>query len=307
MTYNIALETECVPFHRTWPILFRSTLVFVVGIGSRMFDQGVDDNFPRGSLTSWFRWFGLVNNERLQITKSQTSRAGIPSMRKHASRETTSASVELMLISNPQNLLQVLKTILICNVVLCFPHDNSSKRLSHALVHFVSARASLFTNLKTSSLPIRAKCRHVWTNCEQTVDNSPTDPFSSSPNWWSSMHGVATLYNCSVVLFASSQYLSKHLFPWPSMFHDHEDIASASRSPLLLLLGIFIAPAEILDSQTYFRNYPKYPYWFNILFECNPWKTWSTKSTSFMEIFQMEWINCFHARQFDVIHIFRKE
>ena len=29
--------------------------------------------------------------------------------------------------------------------------------------------------------------------------------------------GVATLYNCCVVLFASSQYLSPHFFAWPSM------------------------------------------------------------------------------------------
>ena len=36
-------------------------------------------------------------------------------------------------------------------------------------------------------------------------------------NWWSSMHGVATLYNCCVVLFASSQHLSTHFFARPSM------------------------------------------------------------------------------------------
>ena len=35
----------------------------------------------------------------------------------------------------------------------------------------------------------------IW---EQTADSSPTDSFSSL-NWWSSMHGVATLYNCWVV------------------------------------------------------------------------------------------------------------
>ena len=32
-----------------------------------------------------------------------------------------------------------------------------AKRLSQALVHFVTARASLFTDQRMSSLPIRAK------------------------------------------------------------------------------------------------------------------------------------------------------
>ena len=47
--------------------------------------------------------------------------------------------------------------------------------------------------IKISGLPIRAKKRHCRTICEQTVDNSPTDPLSFALNWWSSMHVVATL------------------------------------------------------------------------------------------------------------------
>ena len=85
-----------------------------------------------------------------------------------------------------------------------------AKRLSQAFVHFVTARASLFTDHKMSGLPIRAR----YTICKQTVDNPPTDSFfSSSLNWWWSMHGVATLPNCWVVLFASSQHLSIHSLP----------------------------------------------------------------------------------------------
>ena len=61
---------------------------------------------------------------------------------------------------------------------------------------------------KISCLPIRAKCRHFRTICEQTLDNSPTDPTSSSK----SRHGVATLNNCRVVLFACSHYLSTNFF-----------------------------------------------------------------------------------------------
>ena len=95
-----------------------------------------------------------------------------------------------------------------------FPHNNiacihmcdectrsNAPSVCHKLfVHFVTARASLFTDHRISGLPIRAKYTHVRTMCEQTVDNSPTDPISSSLNWWSSIHGVATLYTCPVVL-----------------------------------------------------------------------------------------------------------
>ena len=38
-----------------------------------------------------------------------------------------------------------------------------AKRLSHALVHFVIARASLLADGKISSLPMRAEYRHSKT------------------------------------------------------------------------------------------------------------------------------------------------
>ena len=117
-----------------------------------------------------------------------------------------------MLILSLQDLRQNQnpETILICIVVLYFPHDNigwfhmcdesmrskGAKRLSHALVHLVIARASLFTDHEISGLPMRAKYWHFRTICEQIFDKSPTDPISSSFNWWSSKHGVATLFNC---------------------------------------------------------------------------------------------------------------
>ena len=99
----------------------------------------------------------------------------------------------LMLTPSLQSLLQnqSLETILVCISVLCFPHNNIARihlydeckeikratRLSHALVHFVMARASSFTDHKISGLPIRAKYGHFRIICEQTVDNSPTDSF----------------------------------------------------------------------------------------------------------------------------------
>ena len=87
----------------------------------------------------WLYWFGVVRNEILQSLNSKDRERWIPSMRKPASRETTSATVELcatevcflhiqhlMLTLSLQSLLQNqnLEVILICIVVLCFPHNN---------------------------------------------------------------------------------------------------------------------------------------------------------------------------------------
>ena len=91
-----------------------------------------------------------------------------------------------------------------------------------------------------SGLPIRAKYRHFRTICEQTFDNSPTNPNSSSFMTWS----------CNFVqwlsfLFASSQCRSTHFFAWPSMWWDHEEIFA---SDFLETRCFSTAPAEILDS-----------------------------------------------------------
>ena len=54
-----------------------------------------------------------------------------------------------------------------------------AKRLPQALVQFVTARPSLFTDQRMSGLPIRAKYKHVKTMCEHTFDVSPTISNSS--------------------------------------------------------------------------------------------------------------------------------
>ena len=174
---------------------------------------------------------------QISMTKSQRSNAGIPSIRKPASREMISDSVELcdthvcflhiqhigtnVWPPNMHNILtwswfrifidllqnQNLETVPIDIVAQYFPHDNivcihlcnecdeikRAKRLSHALVHLVIARASLLTDHRISGLPMRAKYIHFRTICELTSDKSPTDFNSSSVNWWLSMHGVDTL------------------------------------------------------------------------------------------------------------------
>ena len=56
---------------------------------------------------------------------------------------------------------------------------NRFRRLSQALVHFVIDRASLLTDDRISSRPIRAKFFNFRTIWEHTCDNSPTDFISS--------------------------------------------------------------------------------------------------------------------------------
>ena len=83
----------CVVFGGMWSMYVGMTLVCLIGMGLSMFDLTIADGFPSGSLLGPSVLFGSEWNT--SITKSQRSRAGIPSMRKPASRKITSASVEL--------------------------------------------------------------------------------------------------------------------------------------------------------------------------------------------------------------------
>ena len=70
------------------------------------------------------------------------------------------------------------------------------KRLSHALVNFVSAAlVSLFTDHRMSSLPICARCKQFKTICEHTCEKYPIDSWSSTLNWWPSKQGLETVYS----------------------------------------------------------------------------------------------------------------
>ena len=108
-TYNIALEPECVTPDGTWSMLVRSGLVFVVGIGFRMFGCVFADRFPCGSLTSLvlLLWFGEECNT--SITRSQRSRAEMPSARKPASKEI------------------ILESVVLWDIEVCFLHIHNFK------------------------------------------------------------------------------------------------------------------------------------------------------------------------------------
>ena len=116
----------------------------------------------------------------------------------------------LMLISSIPGLLQnqSLETILICNVVLCFPHNNIA--CIHMCDEYMRSNVLIVCHMLLS---ISSPHEQV---CSQTIKYQASQClpsiFFSSLDGWSSKHGVATFFNCSVVLFASSQYLSTQFF-----------------------------------------------------------------------------------------------
>ena len=95
--YSIAPNRENFAFDGTKSTLFRWRLSCWVGIlvlfREGWFDVVLRDKFPCTWPLVLLVWF--VEEWNTSITKSQRSRAGIPSMRKPASREIISASVEL--------------------------------------------------------------------------------------------------------------------------------------------------------------------------------------------------------------------
>ena len=172
--------------------------------------------------------------------------------------------VHLMLILSLQDLRQNQspEAVPVCVVVLCFPHNNVVwTHMCHECTrpNVLSVCRMLcitwWHNEQVCSQTTKYQVYQCAPGagmseqvCEQTFHNSPTDPISSSLNWWSPMHGVATLYNCWVVLFASSQYLSTRFFAWPSKSKDHEEMFA----PSFQKQGSFsFAPAEILDSNIF--------------------------------------------------------
>ena len=231
---------------------------------------------------------------------------------------------QLMLTWNLQGFLQnqSLETILICIVVLCFPQNNiaqnlhvwwmyeikRAKRLSHAFDHFISAQANLFTDHKKTGLHqyepnidiLEQFVSKQWISLQlihflllQIDDN----PCMGSRLW---------IIHFSVVLFASSQYISTHFFAWPSISRDHVEMFASC----LPEKGSFsFAPAEILDSNI-FWNCRQHLCSFRTLVECNP----NQHGQGMMLVLQIDFFReyfphrikiLFLSSQFYVIHIHR--
>ena len=92
-TYNIALESEYFVLDGMWSMFVEMTFVCLIGMELCMFGLTIADGFFRISLLGPSVLFGSEQNT--SRIKFQRLRAGIPSMRKLASREMISASVEL--------------------------------------------------------------------------------------------------------------------------------------------------------------------------------------------------------------------
>ena len=92
-TYNIALEPEFVVFDGMWSMFVGMTLVWLIEMELCTFGLTTAEGLLRGSLLGPSVRFG--SEWDTSITKSKRVRAGIPSMRKPASREIVSASVQL--------------------------------------------------------------------------------------------------------------------------------------------------------------------------------------------------------------------
>ena len=148
------------------------------------------EQFPAAGLVGGLVLFGERNTS---IATSHKSRANNPSIRSPASNEIISDSAELWDTDVCFLRIQLARTnvrlpkihkipprfILIDNAKPCYPHSNIvgshlcdecmkiifGKRLPQALVHLVTARASLFADHGMSGLPTRAKYKHFKTIC----------------------------------------------------------------------------------------------------------------------------------------------
>ena len=124
-----------------------------------------------------------------------------------------------MLISNLSSHRQNrnLEIIPIYSDVQCFPHDNidwihlcdECKRSNVLNVcHMLSCTSWWHEQACSQTTRYQVYQFDPTTDISDNLwaffDNSPTDPISSSLDWWSSIIGIATLCNCWVVLFAIS-------------------------------------------------------------------------------------------------------
>ena len=129
----------------------------------------------------------------------------------------------------------------ILSVIICMMNVGYQRatRLSQALVHLVTARASLFMDQRVSGLPIRATS-FLRQSASICLDKSSTVSSSSSLKLWSSKQGVET-------------FLSAHNIFQRTLSHD---LPCCMTTPQFLrevsLPGNFsVPPAENRDSNIF--------------------------------------------------------
>ena len=154
----------------------------------------------------------------------------------------------------------------------------------------------------TNTCQIQACQNNLWANFYY----SPTNPITPILNYvvvvnaWCSR--FVYLLSCFVGQFAIS---STHLFAWPSMSYDHEEIRIFSDQ-----CNFSVAPAKILDSNMLLKwsttsLLVSHSRWVQPTKTSSRNDVGSPKSTSFMSIFRVGLMSCFFSSQLDVVQIHR--
>ena len=166
-TYHIALEPQSVTLDGTWSIVGRSRLVCMVGICFRILGCVFTHKFPRDSLWSLVSLVWFAEEWNTSITKSQRSRAEIPSIREPSSREIIPDSVAL------------------CETEVCFLHiELIGTNVWHPNVHKISPEV----DFESSRSPAKSES---W--------NSPQSAL------FGSVHHMATLFVVACVMNIRNQ------------------------------------------------------------------------------------------------------
>ena len=127
---------------------------------------------------------------------------------------------------------------------------NRFRSLSHALVHFVIDRASLFNDQRTSSLPIRAKYKTFRTIWQHTCDNSPQDFIDAGSRYFCRVVESYCLLTRNV-----APHISSHDPPCHKTMKKYEDFEGMVISLLL--------PRKFAI-RTWFCNCPQYLGFFTV-------------------------------------------
>ena len=124
-------------------------------------------------------------------------------------------------------------------------YQKRANRLSLSRVHYVTAVASLFTNLRMSSPPILAKYKNFKTICEHTSDNAPTVCSSSFFEVMVVKTWCRDLNQLLIVFVCQNATSFNHVLP----YHKTKRLFLRQVSPNRVTFSV--APAEIRKSNIF--------------------------------------------------------